>query len=172
MELVQECLAWSAPGRWWAEVALLVHSGLALCPCCELSDEPTDPLTDGRNGMILCWERRQWRVMDSLRPWQLFLAPCLWLCHLVSLLLPGMHRLELGGLGLEVGPASLESCSPVSPEAGRDRCWLHCHQELSHRAALMQGRARSCVMEAPRPSLNSPGLRTLKWRKYSWTEDL
>lgn len=85
--------AWQVAGTC-AEAAPLVGSGWASVPgVSSLMIWLTGcRLTDGGTRMIVGWERRQWRVMVPLRPWQLSLAPCPWLCHSVFFLLRGRHK--------------------------------------------------------------------------------
>lgn len=86
--------------------------------------------------MLLGRERRQWRVMVPLRPWQLCLAPCPGLCHSVFFLLRGSTKGSWGR-------GSSESSSLVSPARGASQS-LH--------TRLPPHRESSCVMEATRPS--------------------
>lgn len=102
-----------------AEVALLVGSGLALCPWCELSDELTDRLTDGGTWDDLGLGEKAVEGYGS--PETLAAVPgTLPLALSFGILFPaGNAQTVAGGLGLEVGPVPLGSCCSVSPAPGK-----------------------------------------------------
>lgn len=60
----------------------------------------------------------------------------------------GKAHAVAGGLGREVGPAALESCSPVSPAAGEGAVCTA--SESFHPGSPSTGWDGSCVMGAPR----------------------
>lgn len=131
--------AWQVVGIC-VEAAPLVGSGWASVPgVSSLMIWLTDcPLTDGGARMLLGQERRQWRVMVPLRPWQLS-----WHLALDSVIQCSFSCGE--GTNGSWGRGSSESGLPVSPVTGS-------LLELSHQAAPTQGRDSSCIMETPRPS--------------------